>query len=50
MDEQVEAAVAWMHRKPDAIKALELIEDLTDDPNVLAVIHAFCEAREERED
>jgi len=49
MDEQVQAAVAWMHHKPEAIKALELIEDLTDDPRVLAVIHAFREAREERE-
>jgi len=40
------AAVAEMLRNPDAQMALELIETLTNDANVLAVIDAYFEALE----
>jgi hypothetical protein len=45
--EQTVKAVAEMRRSPDAHMALELIEQLTTDPNVRAVIDAYFEALED---
>lgn len=45
--EQTETAIAEMRRSPDAHMALELIDQLTTDPNVRAVINAYFEALED---
>lgn len=41
------AAVAEMRRKPDAQMALELIDELTTDENVRAIIDAYFEGLED---
>ncbi|MCW2902270.1 MAG: hypothetical protein JWO67_4535 [Streptosporangiaceae bacterium] len=41
-------AIAEMKRKPDASMCLDLIDNLTDDTNVQAILNAYYEALEDR--